>query len=114
VIFSSHVLAEVEQVCDRVIMLRAGQLVHDQVMAELRRQHRIRARLNSTLPAIPDDLQPHVKLGAQQNGFVTLEAPGELAPLLGWLATLPVTEMQIEPLGLQSVYDKYHAAVTND
>lgn len=111
VIFSSHVLAEVEQVCDRVIMLRAGQLVHEQVMAELRRQHRIRARLKGSLPAIPDDLQPHVRLGAQQNGLVTLEAPGELAPLLGWLATLPVTEMQIEPLGLQSVYDKYHAAV---
>ncbi len=114
VIFSSHVLGEVEQVCDRVIMLRAGQLVHDQVMAELRRQHRIRARLSGTLPAIPDELQRHVKLGAQQNGQVTLEAPGELAPLLGWLATLPVTEMQIEPLGLQSVYDKYHAAMAND
>ncbi len=41
VIFSSHVLSEVEQACDRVVILRGGQLVHTQVMRELRRRHRI-------------------------------------------------------------------------
>src|SRR5437763_8333129 len=36
VLFSSHVLSEVEQVCDRVGILRDGRLVHLQEMAELR------------------------------------------------------------------------------
>src|SRR5260370_18766290 len=31
VIFSSHVLSEVEQVCDRVVLLRQGGVVHDHV-----------------------------------------------------------------------------------
>ena len=44
VLFSSHVLAEVEETCDRVTILRGGELVHTQVMSDLRRQHRIRAR----------------------------------------------------------------------
>ena len=44
VIFSSHVLSEVEQTSDRVVILRQGRLVHDQVMAEIRRRHRIRAQ----------------------------------------------------------------------
>ena len=53
VIFSSHVISEVEQVCDRALILRAGQLVHTQVIAELRRQHRIRAQLTGPLPRCP-------------------------------------------------------------
>ena len=36
--------------------------------------------------------------------------PDDLAPLLGWLATLPLAEVRIEPLGLQVVYDRYHPA----
>jgi len=37
-----------------------------------------------------------------------LEAADSLAPLLGWLATLPVEEMQVEPVGLAAVYDRFH------
>ncbi len=37
VLFSSHVLSEVEEVCDRVAVLRFGELVHEQSLHELRR-----------------------------------------------------------------------------
>lgn len=39
---------------------------------------------------------------------MTIETPGELSPLLGWLATLPLEEVCIEPIGLQAVYDEFH------
>jgi ABC-2 type transport system ATP-binding protein len=45
-----------------------------------------------------------------KNETVTIETAGELSPLLGWLATLPVREVRIEPLGLQAVYEQYHPA----
>ncbi len=48
VLFSSHVLGEVEQVCDRVGILRAGRLVHLQDMAELREGRLVRR--GSTAP----------------------------------------------------------------
>lgn len=38
VVFSSHVLSEVEVICDRVGILRHGKLVHLQTMAELQRE----------------------------------------------------------------------------
>lgn len=38
VVFSSHVLSEVESVCDRVGILREGRLVHLQSMAEMQRE----------------------------------------------------------------------------
>ena len=43
-------------------------------------------------------------------GDVLIETPGELSPLLGWLATLPVAEMRVEPVRLQAVYDRFHGA----
>ncbi|HQU41523.1 MAG: multidrug ABC transporter ATP-binding protein [Planctomycetia bacterium 21-64-5] len=107
VIFSSHVLDEVEQSCDRVGIMRAGRLVHIQALAELRRQHRIHARLTAALPPVPDALAAGL-LVSTRNGDVTIETPGELSPLLGWLATLPLTEVRIEPVGLRAVYDRFH------
>lgn len=109
VMFSSHVLSEVEEVCDRVVILRRGKLVHTQVMTELRRRHRIKASLAGPLPAAPEHLSGQLTIRKGENGDVTIETPGELSPLLGWLATLPLTEVLIEPVGLRGVYDQFHA-----
>jgi ABC-2 type transport system ATP-binding protein len=108
VLFSSHVLSEVEQVCDRVAILRQGRLAHIQVMAELKRQHRIRARLTGTLPPTPENWNGQLTISAGRDGAVTIETPGELSPLLGWLATLPLAEVYVEPIGLTAVYERIH------
>ena len=107
VVFSSHVLSEVEEVCDRVAILRRGQLVHTQVMCDLRRQHRVRAALRGTLPEIPPDIAEGVSVRQLDASSVEIEAE-ELSPLLGWLAALPVEEVKIEPIGLRAVYDRFH------
>jgi ABC-2 type transport system ATP-binding protein len=107
VVFSSHVLSEVEEVCDRVAVLRKGELVHTQVMADLRRRHRIRATLRGSVPPLPDHLAG-LSLRNGADGQLEIETPDELAPLLGWLAALPLVEVQIEPLGLKAVYDQFH------
>ena len=112
VVFSSHVLSEVEAVCDRVVILRRGELVHTQVMSELRRCHRIRAHSTRPLPAPPPELQRDLNLTAGSNGQVTIETACELSRLLGWLATLSLAEIQIEPVGLDAVYRRYHAGET--
>jgi ABC-2 type transport system ATP-binding protein len=109
VVFSSHVLSEVEQACDRTCILRFGRLAHVQVMHDLRRQHRITAHLHGPLPtppaALADGLEVH-RLGPNK---VSIQTPGELSPLLGWLAGLPLAEVRVEPIGLQAVYDRIHA-----
>jgi ABC-2 type transport system ATP-binding protein len=109
VLFSSHVLSEVEQACDRVAILRRGELVHTQVVADLRRQHLIRARLTGQLPPVPPELVGQVELQMTPNGELSITTPAALLPLLGWLATLPLSEIHVEPVGLQAVYDRYHA-----
>jgi ABC-2 type transport system ATP-binding protein len=109
IIFSSHVLSEVEQVCDRVVILRAGQLVHTQPMIELRQRHRIVAELAAPLPLVPDSMRDLVVQTSSSATEAVLETSGELAPLLHWLATLPLAEIRIEPLGLKTIYDRFHA-----
>jgi ABC-2 type transport system ATP-binding protein len=114
VIFSSHVLSEVEAICSRVAIMRAGQLVHDQSIRELRRGHRIRAHLAGIFAGVPESLAGMVKVvrhavpAADGGAAVEFEAGESLAPLLGWLATLPLAEVEVEPIGLAGVYDRFH------
>lgn len=110
VVFSSHVLEEVEEACDRVCILRKGRVVHTQAMAELLRQHRISARLTGEMPPAPATLDRDIQIHRNGDESVLIETPGELAPLLGWLATLPLAEVRVEPVRLRAIYDRYHAA----
>lgn len=103
VLFSSHVLAEVEQVCDRVAILRRGQLVHQQPMADLREGRFVRARFAYPPPTGPDGAAVTAK-----EGVVELEYRGPLPTLLGWLNQHSPKDLRIEPLGLGPLYARIH------
>jgi ABC-2 type transport system ATP-binding protein len=107
VLFSSHVLSEVEQVCDRVAILKEGRLVFWQCMAELRDSRRVRVRLSDhePLPSLPG-----LDIRAQHDGEVELAYTGPLPKLLDWLSGRSVEDVRIEPLGLAPIYQRYHAA----
>lgn len=106
VLFSSHVLSEVEEVCDRVAILQRGRLAHVQVISELREGRLIQARFPGEAVSLPplDGLQ----VRARQHEVLTLEYTGPLPRLLEWLARQPLTELRLEPLGLKAIYRRYH------
>ncbi len=108
VLFSSHVLSEVEDACDRVIVLRAGRLVESVRVADVRRQHRIHAELTGALAPPPGELAAGLQIERGANGEVTMLAAGDLAPLLGWLSQQPLARLRIEPVGLRTVYERHH------
>ncbi len=125
VVFSSHVLQEVERVCDRVGILQRGRLVHLQDMTELREARRVRVRFasrdgwhGSADPEGPErsgdwwggrPAPPGVVVESQIDGEVCLECRGDLQPLLQWLAGQPVADLKVEPVGLRAVYRRYHS-----
>lgn len=52
VFINSHILTELELICDRVAILKEGELVHESTMEELQEQEvRYQVRLASSLPA---------------------------------------------------------------
>jgi ABC-2 type transport system ATP-binding protein len=109
VLFSSHVLHEVEAVCDRVGILRRGRLVHLQDMAELRGGRAVSAALTGPAPATGPDGDP-LPADAVADGRLTLTYRGPLPALLAWLAAQPVADLRVEPQGLGPIYRRWHGA----
>jgi len=107
VILSSHVLSEVEDVCDRVAILRAGRLIHEQSLEDLRQRYEIVARVSSRLPDLPAELRGQVAIVESSERAARLEATGNLAPVLRWLAPLAM-DLQVERVGLRAIYERAH------
>jgi ABC-2 type transport system ATP-binding protein len=108
VLFSSHVLTEVEVVCDRVGILQRGRLVHLQDMSKLREGRLVKARFPGPVEAAPD--LPGVRSFQRQGTAVSLEYLGPLPPLLDWLAMHKASDLTVIPLGLGAIYRRYHGS----
>ena len=109
VLLSSHVLAEVEQVCDRMGLIRAGRLRRVGSLEELRdvRVHRVEAIVES--PVTAADLAALAALpGVTDSGLdgdvVRCSVHGPVAPLLAWLAARDVVELDSRELTLEEVF----------
>ncbi len=108
VFFSSHTLAEVETLCSRVAIIRAGKLVADETLDSLRRRAgrdvSIRWKNNSL------DMEPPAVLRLARRGALEwsgrLEGPVE--ELLAWLAGLAVEDVTIAPPDLESLFHRYY------
>ena len=109
VIFSGHVLSEVEQVADRVAIMRKGRLMHLEEMSERRRLRMLLLRFqDDARVAIPRELELTAR--DSTNGALLFEHRGALQPLLAWLASAPVADVAIGTEDLQSLYDRFHGA----
>ncbi len=107
VIFSGHVLSEVEQVADRVAIMRKGRLMHLEDMHERKRARMLLLRFQvGAMVEVPAMLELHPR--DQTDGVLLFEHRGALQPLLEWLAAAPVADVAIGVDDLQSLYDRFH------
>jgi len=107
VLFSSHVLQEVESICDRVLILRQGELVHVQDMNDLRGIRRIQGRFLAPMqspPPGPWNLDPT----SDPNGRFAVEVPEPARDWLAWLSQQPIADLRMEPVGLAGIYKHWH------
>lgn len=102
VLFSSHVLAEVERVCDRVGILQRGKLVHVQNMKEMH-SRKVHVRF-----AEPPGESPAFVPASTNDKTMEFEFEGDLSPLVQWLSRQKVEDLKIEPVGLTPIYQRYH------
>ncbi|MDG4787835.1 ABC transporter ATP-binding protein [Micromonospora sp. WMMD1102] len=112
VFLSSHQLAEVEAVCDRVGILRAGRLVEVAGMPELRRLHRSQVEVifNGSMPAL--DGVPGVgtveNLTPARLRFTLTGPPG---PALRAMAAADVTALRVHEPTLEEIFLDYYPEV---
>jgi ABC-2 type transport system ATP-binding protein len=104
VFFSSHVLSEVERVCDRVAIVRAGRLVEvDDVTALLeRRRRRVSMRLGGPAPAL--DHVPGVTEIVISDARLDCSLEGDPRPFLAAIAGFEVLDLVIEPTRLEDAF----------
>ncbi len=111
VMFSSHVLSEIEETCDRVAFLRHGKLVHELTMSDLFQRHRITAADPGQPIEVPERLTDRVRVesvGTPGHRHLRIDTAGDLASLFSWIDSLHLQRVRIEPLGLRAVYDSVH------
>jgi ABC-2 type transport system ATP-binding protein len=109
VLLSSHILAEVEALCDRVSIIREGRTVETGTLAELR--HLTRTTVEAELLAAPDGL-------ARLDGVHDLEADGthvrlavdtdRLDAVVQALASVGVRTLQAHPPTLEQLFLRHY------
>jgi ABC-2 type transport system ATP-binding protein len=109
VVFSGHVLPEVEQVADRVAIMRKGRLMHLEDMRARRGLRMLLVRYApGEAPAPAESLGLTERERNDKERTVLFEHHGELASLLAWLANSPIEDVAIGTEDLRSLYDRFH------
>jgi ABC-2 type transport system ATP-binding protein len=109
VFLSSHVLSEVERVCDRVGMLRAGRLVSVGDVEALRRAERRRVRADFSADIDPAALAHFGELVAGDARRVELlVAQAEIPALVARLGMLPLADLVVERPSLEEAFLEHY------
>ena len=109
VFLSSHVLSEVERLCDRVGIIRRGRLVRETSIADLRRDtpRRLRVFFDGQAPAPPSSLSAFVRRSDARHW--ELEWSGPLGSALEAMRGLSVSDIEIEPFKLEDYVLKIYS-----
>jgi ABC-2 type transport system ATP-binding protein len=104
VFLSSHILSEVEALCDRVGILRQGTLVELGTLAEMR--HLAALTVEATFAGAVPDLSrvPGVSSVQADGRVVRCQVRGPVAPLLKVLAAADVTELLSREPSLEELF----------
>jgi ABC-2 type transport system ATP-binding protein len=121
VILSTHILQEVNAVCDRAIILRSGKVVLDERLSSLRATQVIRIRTSeeAEIPALLDPLDFVGAVEQQAKGvwMITITvSPEEAAPALARAmvgAGYPVFEVIPESRDLETVFKEINEDESN-
>lgn len=104
VFLSSHVLSEVEALCDRVGILRGGRLIDQGTLAQLRHLEARTVEIAFEGPAPSLEQVPGVHVVSAGERTVRCEVSGSMQPLIAALAAHPVVELTSREPSLEEIF----------
>ena len=109
IFFSSHVLSEVERVCDRVAIIRTGRLMALHNVDELlaRRKRRVQLRWRGSAPDLAG--LPGLADVVIDGDRISATLQGAVAPFVRAIASPNLEDLTIEPARLEEVFLEYYA-----
>lgn len=110
VFFSSHTLSEVESLCDRVAIVRQGQIIADEALQSLRGRARRMVEL-----VFPDEaaaarvqLPEFLNLKRRDGCRCHCELVGQTPPLIAWAGQQTIEDISISQPDLESLFRKFY------
>jgi len=104
VFLSSHILSEVEALCDRVGILREGRLVDQGTLAELRHlsTQTVEVTFSDRVPQLPP--LPGVQVNPAGPNALRFEVSGSVGPVINALAGHPVSALASREPSLEEIF----------
>jgi ABC-2 type transport system ATP-binding protein len=104
VFLSSHILSEVEALCDRVGILREGRLVDQGTLAQLRHlsTQTVEVTFSDRVPQLPP--LPGVQVNPAGPNALRFEVSGSVGPVINALAGHPVTALVSREPSLEEIF----------
>ncbi|HEU4426603.1 MAG TPA: ABC transporter ATP-binding protein [Pilimelia sp.] len=115
VLLSSHILAEVEALCDRVSIIRSGRVVESGTLSELR--HLTRTSVTADLAGTPDGLSalPGVHDLAVTGNRVRFEVDTDrLDPVMTRLTSLGLRGLSVAPPTLEELFLRHYRDLSGE
>ena len=104
VFLSSHIMSEVEALCDRVGILRAGKLIESGTLADMRHLSAVRVEATLTGPVPDVSMVPGTSSVATNGHVLRCQVRGSVAPLLKVLADAGVDKLLISEPSLEELF----------
>ena len=110
VFLSSHILSEVEAVCDRVGILRQGKLVDEGTLEQLRHlsAQTVEVTFEGPAPQLPE--LPGVAVTPAGANALRFEVTGSVGPLIAALAAHPVATLTSREPSLEEIFLHHYDA----
>jgi len=110
VFLSSHVLSEVDRVCDRIGVLRTGELVLEAPVEQVRRVAPRTVRITFREPVAPPPAgwPASIEIVGVSGTRWSLRVLGSMGPVVESLAGLPVSDLDVREPRLEDVVMQYY------
>lgn len=109
VLLSSHILSEVESLCDRVALIHNGKIVEMGTLEDLRHLTRVTMRVETVeSPSELDQLAGVFAVEQQGNVWHFDVEKDALPQVMSYLAPLRITQMETEPPSLEELFVRHY------
>jgi len=110
IFFSSHSLSEVEQLCDRIAIVRDGEIVANESLVALRDRagHDVTIQWKDTVCAVGLEPPKFLKLTRREQTVWQGTLDGPVRALVDFLAGKPVEDLHIGRPDLESLFQRFY------
>lgn len=109
VLLSSHLLNEVEQLCDRVTIVREGRSVQTSTLAQLRELTATTFRVSGVDPSVVAGIAGVASVAESEGAVTFTAAPAAIPAVLSALSGHPVTALAAAPPTLETLFLEHYA-----